>query len=123
MAFSDLFILILIGLSAGFVAGALGVGGGIIIVPALVFIFGMTQHHAQGTSLAVLLFPIGILAVINYYRKGFVNFKFALILIVAFVLGSYFGSLFAVSLPDNTLKKIFGVLMLLAGLRMIFGKV
>lgn len=123
MAISDIIILVLIGLSAGFIGGALGVGGGIIIVPALVFIFGMTQHHAQGTSLAVLLFPVGILAVINYYRKGFVNFKYALILIVAFVLGSYFGSLFSISLPESTLKKLFGVLMLIAGLKMIFGKV
>ncbi len=123
MAVSDIIILVLIGLSAGFIGGALGVGGGIIIVPALVFIFGMTQHHAQGTSLAVLLFPVGILAVLNYYRKGYVNFKFALILIVAFVLGSYFGSLFSISLPESTLKKLFGVLMLAAGLRMIFGKV
>ncbi len=95
----------MIGLSAGIIAGALGVGGGIIIVPALVFIFGMSQHHAQGTSLAVLLFPIGILAVFNYYRKGYVNFKYALILIVAFVLGSYFGSLLSVNIPDSTLKK------------------
>lgn len=123
MAFSDIIILVLIGLSAGFIGGALGVGGGIIIVPALVFIFGMTQHHAQGTSLAVLLFPVGILAVMNYYRKGYVNFKYALILIAAFVLGSYFGSLFSISLPESTLKKLFGVLMLVAGIRMIFGKV
>ncbi len=123
MAASDILILVLIGLSAGVIAGALGVGGGIIIVPALVFIFGMSQHHAQGTSLAVLLFPVGILAVMNYYRKGYVNFKYALILIVAFVLGSYFGSLFSVNLPESTLKKLFGILMLLAGLRMIFGKV
>lgn len=123
MAISDIIILVLIGLSAGFIGGALGVGGGIIIVPALVFVFGMTQHHAQGTSLAVLLFPVGILAVINYYKKGYVNFKFALILIVAFVLGSYFGSLFSISLPESTLRKLFGVLMLIAGLRMIFGKV
>jgi len=122
MAFSDIILLVLIGVSAGVIAGALGVGGGIIIVPALVFVFGMSQHHAQGTSLAVLLFPVGILAVMNYYRKGFVNFRFALILIAAFILGSYFGSLFSISLPENTLKKLFGILMLAAGLRMIFGK-
>ena len=122
MAFSDVLILALIGLSAGLIAGALGVGGGIIIVPALVFIFGMSQHHAQGTSLAVLLLPVGILAVINYYRKDYVNFKYALILMIAFVLGSYFGSLFSISIPDSTLKKLFGVLMLGVGLKMILGK-
>ncbi len=107
---------------AGIIAGALGVGGGIIIVPALVFIFGMTQHQAQGTSLAVLLFPIGILAVLNYYKKGYVNFKFAIVLIIAFILGSYIGSLISINLPDKALKKIFGVLMLVAGLKMILSK-
>jgi len=122
MAISNLITLILIGLMAGIIAGALGVGGGIIIVPALVFIFGMTQHQAQGTSLAVLLFPIGILAVLNYYKKGYVNFKFAIVLIIAFILGSYIGSLISINLPDKALKKIFGVLMLVAGLKMILSK-
>ena len=118
----DILILILIGIMAGIVAGTLGVGGGIIIVPALVFIFGMTQHQAQGTSLAVLLFPVGIMAVWNYYKKGFVNFKFAFILIAAFLLGSYIGSIISVNLPDKALKKIFGLLMLIVGIKMVFGK-
>ncbi len=112
-------MLIAIGLLGGFVAGSLGVGGGIIIVPALIFILGLTQHEAQGTSLAMMLAPIGILAAFNYYKAGYVNVRYAVILMVVFILGGYFGSLFAVSLPDAALKKIFGVLMLIVGLRMI----
>ena len=104
---------------AGFVGGSLGVGGGIIIVPVLVYILGLTQHQAQGTSLAVLLFPIGILAVINYAKNGYVNYKFAIVLILTFVIGSYFGSVFSIGMPDKVLKKIFGGLMLIAGIRMI----
>ena len=118
----DVVILLLIGLSAGFIGGSMGVGGGIIIVPALAFIYGMTQHEAQGTSLAVLLFPIGILAVINYHKKGFINYKYVIILVIAFVIGSYIGSLLAVNLPAKTLKKVFGVLMLIAGMKMILEK-
>jgi uncharacterized protein len=122
MAPSDILLLALIGIFAGFVSGMMGVGGAIIMVPALVFIFGMSQHNAQGTSLAVLLFPIGILGVMNYYKKGYVNFKFALILILAFVVGSYFGSLLSVNIPEKMLKKIFAVLILIIGTRMLLSK-
>ena len=122
MTLNEIIILSIIGVLAGIVAGALGVGGGIVIVPALVFILGFTQHQAQGTSLAVLLFPVGILAVINYHKNGYVNYKFALILIITFILGSYLGSVISVSLPDKILKKVFGVLMIIAALRMIFSK-
>jgi len=122
MSINEIAILIIIGFIAGIVGGSLGLGGGIIIVPALIFILGFTQHHAQGTSLAVLLFPVGILAVINYTKHGYVNYKFALILMVAFVLGSYFGSVISVHLPAKTLRKIFGVFMLLVSFKMIFGK-
>ncbi|MBN2613523.1 MAG: sulfite exporter TauE/SafE family protein [Bacteroidales bacterium] len=122
MTLTELFLLILVGLAAGFLAGTFGVGGGIIIVPALVFVFGMSQHDAQGTSLVVLLFPVGILAVWNYYKQGYVNFKFALVLILFFIIGGYFGSKLSIGLNHNTLKKLFGILMLVAGAQMIFGK-
>lgn len=122
MSINELIILIVIGFLAGIVGGSLGLGGGIIIVPALVFILGFTQHNAQGTSLAVLLFPVGILGVINYAKNGYVNFKFALVLIIAFVLGSYLGSVISVHLPEKILKKAFGVFMLLISLKMIIGK-
>ena len=122
MSINELIILIIIGFLAGIVGGSLGLGGGIIIVPALVFIMGFTQHDAQGTSLAVLLFPIGILGVINYAKNDYVNFKFAIVLIIAFVLGSYLGSEISVNLPAKTLKKIFGIFMLIISIKMIIDK-
>jgi len=122
MSINEIVILVIIGFIAGIVGGSLGLGGGIIIVPALVFILGFTQHHAQGTSLAVLLFPVGILGVINYSKNGYVNFKFAAILIVAFVLGSYLGSEISVHLPEKILKKVFAVFLLVISLKMFFGK-
>ncbi len=122
MTLIQFLILVVAGLMAGFIGGTLGVGGGIIIIPTLVFILGFSQHDAQGTSLATLLAPIGIFAVINYYKGGYVNLKFAAVLAVTFLLGSYFGSLWAVQLPEKTLKQIFGGLMLVVGLKMIIGK-
>jgi hypothetical protein len=122
MQLAEVLILIVVGLIAGFAGGTLGIGGGIVIVPALVFILGFTQHHAQGTSLAVLLFPIGILGVINYAKAGYVNFKIAAILILAFIAGSYLGSKFAISMPEKTLKQIFGLFMLFVSIKMIIGK-
>lgn len=116
----EVIVLLVIGLLGGFVAGSLGVGGGIIIVPSLIFLLGLTQHQAQGTSLAMMLAPIGILAAINYYREGHINVGYAIILMIVFIVGGYLGSLFAINLPATALKKIFGVLMLIVGLRMIF---
>ena len=119
---NDFIILILVGLLAGFVSGGIGVGGGVVIVPALVFIMGFTQHQAQGTSLAVMIAPIGLISAYNYYRYGYVNVKFALILLITFFIGTYFGSLTAVHLPDKILKKAFGAILLITSLRMIFNK-
>ena len=122
MSIHEIITLALIGLTAGVVSGMLGVGGAIIIVPALVFFFGMTQHQAQGTSLAVLLFPVGFLAFWNYYKQGHVNLKMAFVVILAFFIGGYLGSVLAVHLPDKVLKTGFGILIIVIGLRMIFGK-
>jgi len=122
MNINELIILIVIGLAGGFISGSFGVGGGIVIVPALVFILGLTQHQAQGTSLAMMLAPIGLLAAWNYYRSGYINVKFAFILMIAFILGAYFGSLFAINLTDTWLKRLFGVLMVFVGIKMILGK-
>jgi len=118
----EILILIGIGLLAGFVGGALGLGGGIIIVPALIFLLGFSQHEAQGTSLMVLLFPVGILAAINYYKAGYVDWKVAIILIISVIIGSYFGSKVSIMLPDRLLKKIFGVFILLVSIKILFGK-
>ena len=122
MSTSVLLILIAIGIISGIMAGMLGIGGAIIMVPALVFVMGLNQHTAQGTSLAVMLPPIGIIAAFNYYKAGQVNIKFALILAAAFLIGSYFGSKLALNLPQPVLKKIFGILLILVAARMLFSK-
>ena len=122
MTTSVLITLIIIGIITGIAAGMLGIGGAIIMVPALVFILGLTQHQAQGTSLAVMLPPIGIIAAYNYYKAGAVNLKFALILATAFIIGSYFGSKLALNIPQNILKKIFALLLLFVSLRMLLSK-
>lgn len=119
---STVIILCMIGLSAGVLSGMIGLGGGVILVPAMVFFLGMTQHSAQGTSLAVMLPPIGILAVLNYYKQGYVDMRFALILAVAFIAGGYIGSKIALSLSPQTLKKFFGFLIILIGFKMVMNK-
>jgi len=122
MSVSTLLIVIVIGIITGVMAGMLGIGGAIIMIPALVFFLGFSQQMAQGTSLAVMLPPIGILATYNYWKAGQVDLKVALILAVMFLVGSYFGSKLAITIPQPTLKKIFGVLLLLVAARMLFWK-
>ncbi len=122
MGVYELVILIIIGLLAGLVGGLFGVGGGIVIIPALIFVLGLSQHNAQGTSLAVLLLPIGFLAVMNYHKMGYVNYKFAAVLVVAFVVGSFYGSKLAIQISPVYLKKGFGILMLIAALKLILSK-
>jgi uncharacterized membrane protein YfcA len=103
-------------------SGLLGIGGAIIMVPVLVYIIGLNQQSAQGTSLAVMLPPIGIIATYNYYKAGQVNLKYALILAAFFLVGSYFGSKISLNLPAHVLKKIFGVLLLLVAAKMLLSK-
>jgi uncharacterized membrane protein YfcA len=122
MSLTTLLILLLIGIAAGILSGFVGVGGGIIIVPALMWLCGFGQHQAQGTSLAVLLLPVGILAVMNYYKQGQIDLKVAAIISVAFVLGGYFGSKWSLALPAETVRKVFGVFMIVAAIKLIFGK-
>lgn len=122
MTTSMLLILIGIGILTGVMAGMLGIGGAIILIPALVFFMGFSQYMAQGTSLAVMLPPIGILAAYNYYKAGQVNIKFAIILAAAFLVGSYFGSKWALTLPQPVLKKIFGILLLAVAVKMLVSK-
>lgn len=112
-------ILIAIGTFAGVLSGFVGVGGGVLIVPALVYTLGMSQHSAQGTSLFVLLLPIGILAVYNYWKGGQINWKFGLIIALAFVLGGYVGSKLALKLSPAIVKLIFGVIMAYVSFKMI----
>ncbi len=115
-----IFYLVLIGIAAGFLGGMVGIGGGIIIVPALILLLGMSQHQAQGISLTMILFPVGILAVMNYYKKGYVDFKLAGILAIGFIIGSYLGSKFSLSLPQETVKKIFAIIMIIVAVKMLF---
>ena len=122
MDLTQLLILAGIGILAGFIGGSMGVGGGIIIIPALMIFLGFSQKEAQGTSLAVLTMPVAFMAAFNYYKGGYINMKFAAIMIVTFVIGSYFGSKFALSIPASTLKKIFAILLLVIGVKMLFGK-
>ncbi len=122
MSFTILLFLILIGLAAGLLSGFIGVGGGIIIIPLLMIFLGMSQHQAQGTSLAVMLPPIGILAAWNYHKAGFVDWKFALIISATFIIGGYISSNWAVNIDVKSLKKFFGIMLLIGGLKLIFGK-
>lgn len=119
---SDVLPLLLLGLLAGLFSGLIGLGGGIIIVPALVFFFGMSQHQAQGTTLALLVPPIGLLAAWTYYNQGFVDLKAAALICAGFVAGSLFGARIGTSLPNDVLQKVFGVALLLIGAKMLFLK-
>jgi len=111
---------LIIGLVAGLLSGMIGIGGGIVIVPALVYFLAMDQHMAQGTSLAMMLLPVGILGVMNYYKGGAVDYKAAILLAIPFVLGSYFGSKFTLAIDAPTVKKIFGGVMMVVAIKMMF---
>ena len=111
-----------LGLAGGILAGLLGIGGAIIVVPALVYFFGFEQKLAQGTTLAMLIPPVGLLAVWQYYQQNAVDFKVAGILCVGMFVGGYFGGYIATHLPGDTLRRVFGVALLLIGLKMVFWK-
>jgi uncharacterized membrane protein YfcA len=115
-------ILILIGLTAGIFSGLIGIGGAIIIIPSLIFFLGMDQYEAQGTSLATMLLPIGLLAAVNYYKAGELNIKYAMVIAAAFFVGGYLGSKFALSIPVQTLRKIFAAILMIIALKMFLGK-
>lgn len=113
-------LVILIGFAAGMLGGMIGIGGGVLIVPALVYFLSFSQHKAQGTSLGLLILPVAILAVMNYYKKGHVDLKVVGLLAIGFVAGSFLGSKWALSLPQGTLKKVFAIFMLVLSFKMLF---
>lgn len=119
MTIQTIVILVLIGLFAGILSGFVGVGGGIIIVPALVFFLGLTQHQAQGTSLFVLAMPVVLFAVVNYWKTDNVNWKFGLIVASTFVLGAYLGSKLSLKLSPGVVKLVFGILLAYVSFRLI----
>jgi uncharacterized protein len=122
MTIQTIVSLIIIGILAGVLSGLIGVGGGVIMVPLLVLFLGLTQHQAQGTSLAVLVVPVTALAVFNYYKAGHININYALVIAVFFVIGSYFGSKLAVNLDAKMLKKIFACVLILIASKMLYDK-
>lgn len=120
MTYTTIAGLLIIGFIAGTLSSMVGIGGGIVIVPSLVFLLAMSQKMAQGTSLAILLPPVGLFAVINYYKAGYVDVKVAAILVVSFFAGSYLGSKIALSLSENTVRRLFGVFLLLVSFKYLF---
>lgn len=117
-----LIAMIFVGVLGGIVSGLIGIGGGILMVPLLVFIFGLSQKMAQGTTLAMFVLPISLFSVITYYRHGYVDLRVTALLIIGFIVGSLIGAKFAVRVPDVLLTKIFGILIILIGLKMLFSK-
>ncbi|NTS41169.1 sulfite exporter TauE/SafE family protein [Flavisolibacter sp. BT320] len=119
MTLQMILILVTIGLLAGMLSGMVGVGGGIIVVPALVFFLGFTQKQAQGTSLALLSLPVVILAALNYYNQGLVEIRTVLVMAVAFLIGGFLGSKIALSVPEESLKRFFAVVLFYTGFKML----
>lgn len=115
-------MLVGIGAAVGVLSGLIGVGGGVVLVPVFVYLLGMSQHQAQGTSLAILIPPIGILAAWTYYRQGHVDLRVAALICLGFVFGGLFGAKIATALPSAVLKRIFGVSLMAIGLKMALGR-
>jgi uncharacterized membrane protein YfcA len=122
MTLSLILTLVVIGLLAGFLSGLIGVGGGIIMVPLFLIFLGLTQHQAQGLSLAVLLPPVTFMAVYNYHQAGAIDWRYALIVSCVFIVGGFIGSKVALSIDQQTLKKVFGGILLLIAAKLILGK-
>ncbi len=119
---SEILIYLIIGLCAGILSGLIGIGGGIIIIPALVLLLGFTQHEAQGTTLALMVPPVGILAAWVYYKHGYVNLPVACFICIGFLLGGLIGAKIATTTSSIVLQKVFGTALLLISLKMIFLK-
>jgi uncharacterized membrane protein YfcA len=115
-------IVALIGIIAGLLGGVFGLGGAIIIIPALVFFLGYSQQMAQGTALIMMVLPVGALAAFQYHQKGLVDMKAALIMALFFFVGGYFGARFATSIPQDVLKKIFAIMLVGIAIKMWFQK-
>ncbi|MCL9807796.1 sulfite exporter TauE/SafE family protein [Flavobacterium luminosum] len=122
MTANMILLLALIGVLAGILSGLVGVGGGIVMVPLLIYFMGFNQHQAQGTSLTVLVVPVTAAAVYNYYKEGYVDWRYAAIIALFFVIGGYFGSKLAVNIDQKMLKKIFAVILIFVAGKMLLSK-
>ncbi len=114
------FWLLAIGLVAGVFSGVFGIGGGLVIVPALLYVMKMETREATGTSLAALIPPVGLLGALEYYRNGFINIRYAALIALGLFIGAYFGAKVAVALPQITLRRLYGVFMLLISVKLLF---
>lgn len=112
--------IVILGFSAGLLSGLVGIGGGVVIVPVLVMVFGFSQHTAQGTTLAMLSLPVSFVAAYTYWQKGMVDWKIALILCIGFLIGGFFGSKLAVSFSPLLIKRVFAVLMICIAMKFLF---
>ena len=113
---------LILGIAAGVLSGLFGIGGGVVIVPMLVMIFGLSQQTAQGTTLAMLSIPVSLVAALNYTKAGMINWKIAVLLAVGFVVGGFFGSKMAIDIDGRTMKKLFAILMMLLAAKMLIEK-
>lgn len=120
MEYSHILILVAIGLAAGMLSGFVGIGGGVVIVPALLYFMGMNQLQAQGTSIAIMLPPVGIMAFYNYYKADNINITYAAIIAATFIIGGYFGSKFALKMNPNIVRFVFGLFMLYVAVRLLW---
>ncbi len=113
---------LLVGVIVGVVSGIVGIGGGVLFIPALIWIFHMDQHKAQGTSLGALLAPVGIFAFLEYYRKGNADLRIALLLAAGFLVGGYFGAVTAQHISELWLRRVFAIMLVALGARMFFSR-
>ncbi|HET6255114.1 MAG TPA: sulfite exporter TauE/SafE family protein [Puia sp.] len=120
MSVPTILLLLIVGLLAGVLSGLVGLGGGVIIVPALVYLMKFDQHQATGTSLGILLLPAGIFAVWNYYQKGYIDVKVVFLIFLGFLVGGWLGSKISLNVSEHTLKKIFAVVLLLIAGKVLF---
>ncbi|MBS1548489.1 MAG: sulfite exporter TauE/SafE family protein [Bacteroidetes bacterium] len=120
MEVNQILLLLIVGLISGILSGLLGIGGAVFIIPALAMVMGYSQQTAQGTTLMMMTLPVGLMAAIQYYKAGHGDIKTAGILAVAFFIGGYFGGKFANQIPQEILKKIFAILLLIIAFKMLF---
>jgi hypothetical protein len=118
----SIILYVLLGATAGVFSGLLGIGGGIILVPMLVLLVGLTQQQAQGTTLILLTAPFGLLAALTYYQSGYADLKIAAILGIGFFFGAFLGAKVATNIPNVVLQKVFGVALLVVAVYLLLSK-